>query len=235
MSIVPTGYPDFSRRISHSDQLLFEDTIGPGVGRNATDAFPVAGVPAIGLRMGGDTDHMRLDVDWYMDAAFATFLVTQEFHVRSTGEFIGSIPCLGPFVSVAATGSTANAFGALKIWTVGQGGPHDMSAAARQLLTANPVNVGAGAATDIFGTNIWPGISHFSLRTTIATWVASLFSIAYDGTLTGIARWNNTAGQAINQQIATSAQQLQLTFTNTSGAAGDVYAYVNGMTWGPIT
>lgn len=235
MSIVPTGYPDWSRRISHSDQLLFEDTIGPGVSRDATDAFPVAGVPAIGLRMAADTDDMRLDVDWYMDEAFGTFLATQSFHVHDGGEFSGSIPCLGPFVSVAAVGSTVNAFGSLKLWTTGRGGPHNLDADARQLLSADPINVGGGAAATITGYKIWPGISQISIRTTIATWAASLFAINYDGTTTALARWNNTAGQVINQQIATPAMQLRMTFTNTSGAAGDLYLYVNGMTWGPIT
>lgn len=235
MSIVPTGYPDFSRRAARSDELLFDDEMGPGGNTMTTNALAVGGSSALGVNIFGLSGNMKYVIGWYLDDQFNTQLTTQQIHVMSASEFRGSIPCLGPFVDFTVTNSGGLDDHQVTLWTAWQPGPHSLEIGNSQIAVHNGVNVGAGASVTDNADFIWPGTAILNIRTALATFRVEVRARRYDGSTFTIGWWNQSGGLSQTHTIALPMNCISLIAYNDTAAAGLMYVYLQAASYGPIT
>lgn len=234
MSLVPVGYPDFSRRSARSDQLLFDGFIGPAAPVSVTPLVSVAGTASLGVSAFGTAGNLVYSFAWFLDAAGLTFLASQNMHVMANGSFDGSIPCLGPYVRVAVTGVFGTEQHQFKLWTAWQPGPHSRDLDRIQLIAIDNVAVGAGAATTRNAAIVWPGTAVLNIRTALATFTVDMTARLADGTTPILGRWNNAGGLSQNHTIAVPMDAIRVTATNTTAAAGTISVFVTAAAFGPI-
>lgn len=235
MSIVATGYPDFSRRSARSDELLFDDEMGPGGNFTTTGALPLAGTSALGMNIFGLSGSMRYTLDWYLDETLNTFLTSQNIDVMSATEFRGSIPCLGPFLEMSVTAAGGLDDHEVKLWTAWQPGPHSLEIANSQIAVRDGVSVAAGGNSSDSADFIWPGTAILNIRSAVATFRVEITARRYDGTTFLVGKWNQAGGASQTHRIALPMNAVRLTVYNDTGAAGVIDAYVQAATYGPIT
>jgi len=235
VSLVPTGYPDFSRRAARSDELLFDDEMGPAGNFMTTGALALSGSAALGMNLFGLSGSMRYTLDWYLDEALTTFLTSQNIDVMSASEFRGSIPTLGPFLEMSVTQSGALNDHEVKLWTAWQPGPHSLEVANSRVAAIDGVNVGAGATSTDNADFLWPGMAILNIRTALATFRVEVRARRYDGTTFTIGWWNQAGGLSQTHRIALPMNCVSLIAYNDTGAAGLMYVYLQAATYGPIT
>lgn len=235
MTLVPTGYPDFSRRSARSDELLFDGNLGTGAPQLATGVMSVAGSAAIGINAFALTDSHKLRITWYLDELGTIRLTRQHIHLRSATEYRGSIPCLGPFVEIESISDTLVSDCEFKVWTAWQAGPHDLEMSWSGLVVMDASPVLAMDNADSQSVVVWAGLAQLNFRTEIATFRVKLEGMRYDGTVAGLCWFDSTGGLAQNHMVALPAQNILVTFYNDTAVDGVVDLYVNAATYGPIT
>lgn len=235
MSLVPTGYPDFSRRAARSDELLFDDEMGPAGNFMTTGALAVAGSAALGMNLFGLSGSMRHTLDWYLDEALTTFLTSQNIDIMSATEFRGSIPCLGPFLELSVTQSGALNDHEVKLWTAWQPGPHSLEIGNSRIAAIDGVNVAAGGNSNDNADLLWPGQAILNIRSDVATFRVEIRARRYDGTTFRVGWWNQAGGTSQTHIVALPMNAISLTVYNDTAAAGNMYAFLQAATYGPVT
>lgn len=235
MSLVPTGYPDFSRRAARSDELLFDDEMGPAGNVMTTGVLAVGGSSALGVNIFGLSGNMKHTLDWYLDADQNTFLTSQRIDMMSASEFRGSIPCLGPFLELSVTQSGGLNDHLVTLWTAWQPGPHSLEIGNSLIAWRDAVTVAAGGSSTDNADFIWPGMAVLNIRSAVATFRVEVSARRYDGTTFIIGKWNQAGGTSQTHRIALPMNCVSLTVYNDTGANGVIDAYLQAATYGPIT
>lgn len=235
MTLVEVGYPDYARRSARSDELLFTGFIGPGAASDVSPIVSVAGTAALGVSAFGSSGNLVYSFAWFLDSAGTIFLTSQNMNIMANGEFNGSIPCLGPYVRVATTGTLGTEQHLFSLWTAWQPGPHSRGYDKIQLIAMDNVAIGAGAVVNRNAAIVWPGTAILNIRTALATFTVDITARLSDGTTPILGRWGSAGGLSQNQEIAVPMDAIRVTATNTTAGAGTISVFVTAASFGPLT
>lgn len=235
MTIVPTGYPDWSRRAARSDESIFQGWLGSAAPTKDTGIISVGGSSSIGVDILPQVGSARYQIYWWLDEAGTTYLTEHFIHVPAGTHFSGSIPCLGPFMQIYVDDTSALDYALVSVWTVWQPGPHGREVGDLRLAAFTNTPIAAGASASQTSAKVAPGMATLTIRSSVASFVVTVIAWRYDGTSFNIAMVDGNGGQSQSHLVSLPANKITLVINNTSAGAGNFWAYLVGATYGYIT
>lgn len=191
---VSLDYPDYTRVFAAARNLLYLKLSSAIVAPEVSGALAVGNMHSIGLRILANVNHVRITVDWFFDAAFASLVTTDKIEIRQGGTYDQTITCKGAFARITATGLPA---GSCTYTLVVYEAPFDFTSQLTPndnvLLNADTVTVLAGLTTPFEATRVMTGPAQFfGMSIGATTWTIRVQSIDGSGAIKTFLRIDQT-------------------------------------------
>lgn len=217
---VEHGYPDWGRQSGRQDVIYINDTDTIAALKFYDPVF-VGATPCIGIRFESIIRAATVYLTWMLDEAGTVTMHVEAFEIRNTGFLALQIVSGGPWLRVSVDpGAAVDLQYELKVWSAAQ--PRVLIATnggQPKLLEAVATAVGAGATVTIQSLYTVPGLAHFQVLATPATWDGGITCDDITGTVHRIVTLNQTIGIQ-PQLVYLLGMPATFSIHNSTGVAG---------------